>query len=65
LTKEKSEFLKSLEKELKKHWEETKEEREKTHTSNLRQKKGLKISIFDKKKEIKNNYKNKKKNERR
>lgn len=50
MTKEKSEFLKSLEKELKKHWEETKEEREKTHTSNLRQKKGLKISIFDKKK---------------
>ncbi|MHA1725585.1 MAG: hypothetical protein ACTSXH_12250 [Promethearchaeota archaeon] len=38
MSKKKSEFLKSLEKELKKHWEDTKEEREKTHTSKLSQK---------------------------
>jgi len=37
LTKKKSEFIISLEKELKKHWEDTKEEREKAHTSKLYQ----------------------------
>lgn len=35
LSKKKSEFIKSLEKEFKKHWEDTKGEREKTHTTNL------------------------------
>jgi len=37
LSKKKSELI-SLEKELKKHWENTKEEREKTHTTKLSQK---------------------------
>jgi len=35
LAKKKSEFITSLEKDLKKHWEDTKEEREKTHTATL------------------------------
>ena len=35
MPKKKSEFIISLEKELEKHWEDTKEEREKTHTSTL------------------------------
>jgi len=38
LSKKKSEFMNSLEKELKKHWKDTKEEREKTHTSKISQK---------------------------
>lgn len=35
MSKEKDEFIKTLEKELKKHWEDTKEERERTHTTKL------------------------------
>jgi len=38
LAKKNSEFVKSLEKKLYKHWEDTKEEREKTHTTKLSQK---------------------------
>ena len=37
MSKKKSKFIKLLEKELKKHWEDTKEEREKTHTAKLYQ----------------------------
>jgi len=35
MSKKKTEFMVSLEKELRKHWEDTKEERERTHTSKL------------------------------
>ncbi len=45
MTKKKSEFMVSLEKELKTHWEETKEEREKTHTAKLLQKSNEKSKL--------------------
>jgi len=38
MSKKESEFIKSLKKELKKHWEDTKEERERTHTGALYEK---------------------------
>lgn len=38
MSKKKTEFMVSLEKELRKHWVDTKEERERTHTSKLYQK---------------------------
>ncbi len=38
MSKKENEFIKSLEKELKKHWKDTKEEREKTHTTKIFQK---------------------------
>ena len=38
MSKKKTEFIVSLRKELEKHWEDTKEEREKTHASKLYQK---------------------------
>ncbi|GAH84967.1 unnamed protein product [marine sediment metagenome] len=38
MAKKKSEFIISLEKELKKHWKDTKEERGKTHTAKIYQK---------------------------
>ncbi|MEE9379352.1 MAG: hypothetical protein V3V33_15110 [Candidatus Lokiarchaeia archaeon] len=38
MSKKKNEFLESLKKKLKKHWEDTKEEREKTHSSKIYQK---------------------------
>jgi len=50
LPKKKSKFIISLEKELKKHWEDTKEEREKTHTSKLSQKLNKKEMVEKKEK---------------
>jgi len=35
VSENKDKFIKSLEKELKKHWKNTKEERERTHTAKL------------------------------
>lgn len=45
MSEKKSEFITLLEKELKKHWEDTKEERERTHTITLYQNIDLKKEV--------------------